>query len=107
MMKEVFPSRGLQNCEILVAIGAAAAAQEFFLKSANIVRKYGFAPLLNLLPFVTLVGSCITLFSTEVGSTLLENNPRSSMLLFGLLFVEMVCGLMLDHMIKKDFNPFR
>lgn len=33
--------------------------------------------------------------------------PRTAMLLFGVLFVEMVCALMLDHMCKKSFNPIR
>jgi len=90
-----------------VAVGFICAAQEFVLKVSSIVRKYGLAPLLTLIPFIVMIMGSVLLFTTDVGSTILANNPRTSMLLFGILFVEMVCGLMLDHMTKKVFSPFR
>ena len=107
MLKNVFPERGLMNCEILVLMGFMAALQEFTLKVLHVVKNYGIKSVLNLFPFLSMIACFIAMFSTDVGSTLLDSNPRASMILYGCLFFEMVCGLMTDHMIKKDYSPIR
>lgn len=97
--------KGLCNYELLISLAAACAIQEMTLKSISVVHKYGFSPLLNLFPFLSL---CIT--SLIVGTNLpgvLESNLRSCMALFGLIFVDAVTALMLAHMTDKELNKIR
>jgi len=81
------------------------APQELTLKAVSVIHKYGFAPLLNLLPFLSLLFCCV--FCHTQAPYLVVDNPRFCMLLFGVNFVEMVCGLMLDHMIAHKFKILR
>ena len=92
--------RGCCNYELLLCLAAFCALQEFFLKAVNIVHKFGLRPLLNLLPFLTLLScslACGSFYPLAVRSSM-----RSCMLLFGVLFVDAVTALMLAHMTEAE-----
>ncbi len=99
------PEFGYRNYELLIALAAFCAIQELTLKSISVVHNYGFAPLLNIAPFLALLGLCVSL--AAVSPETVQTNPRTCMLLFGTLFVDLVTTLMLDHMTGKDFRAFR
>jgi len=102
---EYVPATGFRNYELCIMLAALCAIQEMSLKTASVVYKYGLSPLGNLLPFLSLLSCCV--FCHIQQPSLVANNPRFCMLLFGLNFVEMVCGLMLDHMLHKPFKKIR
>ena len=80
-------------------------SQEFTLKSINIVHNYGFAPLINLFPFFTLLSCGLVIGSCFPDAT--ASDIRSCMLLFGCLFVELVTALMLAHMTESRLRNRR
>jgi len=97
--------RGLCNYELLITLAAFCALQEMVLKSLSVVHKYGFKPLINLLPFICLCAS--TLIVGSHWTSVLESNIRSCMALYGLLFVDCVTGLMLSHMTEAAVTTVR
>jgi ethanolaminephosphotransferase len=94
-----------KNYQLVIFAAACCAIQEFVLKTISVVSKFGFKALLNLLPFVTILVAYP--FWCVAEPELLGTYPRTMMILFGTLFVEMTCALMMDHMTLKDFNPIR
>jgi len=97
--------KGLCNYELLISLAAFCAIQEITLKTISVVHKYGFKTLLDFFPFASLCATALIIGGTL--SSVLEENLRSCMALFGILFVDCVTSLMLAHMTDKVLTRVR
>lgn len=95
----------LRNADILVVASGACMIQELALKTITVVRDYGLQTLSNQIPFATLVACILAVGATDINIWL--ESPRTSLHLSAVLFVEMTIELMLMHMTKQAFQPFR
>lgn len=96
---------GLSNKDIMYWVCVLWLVQEESLKIYHIARKYGIKALTNLFPFFFLmsVSMCVWMCDSE----LVIRNIRTCLHIVSGLFVEMTIQLMLDHMSKEVFHPYR
>jgi len=94
-----------RNADLLVLAATIGFVQETLLKISYVTRKHGMGAALNLLPFATLVlcGLIVGLVDVQVWL----QAPRTSLHLCAILFVEMTTELMLKHMTKQPYQPYR
>lgn len=95
----------LRNADMLVIASGFGMIQELTLKTVEVARTYGRRALLNQLPFLTLVSCSVIVGITDMKVWL--DMPRTSLHLCAVLFVEMTMELMLKHMTKQAYQPFR
>ena len=95
----------LRNSDILICVSGMCMIQEMALKTATMVRHYGLRSLLDLLPFLSLA-ACMTIVSITDYNIWIDM-PRTSVHLSSILFVDMTTDLMLQHMTKHKYQPFR
>lgn len=96
---------GLRNCDLLVLASTFGFVQETSLKIFSTARKYGGKVLWNLVPFASLMACSLAVAYTNLDIWL--DMPRTSLHLCAVLFVEMTTELMLSHMSKETYRPFR
>ena len=91
-----------RNCECLMILTYLLLAQETILKLYTVIKDHGaLLPLKRLVPFVTAV-LCFLFIGKS--SSIWHNQPRTSLLLSSMLFVEMATALMLHHMTLSEFR---
>jgi ethanolaminephosphotransferase len=96
---------GTRNVDLEVWLAGVGFVQEIMLKTLHIIRRYGLATLINLVPFLILV-SCtlaIGLYDRDIWLRM----PRTTLHLCSGLFVNMATQLMLDHITDQEFYPFK
>jgi|AntRauTorckE5430_2_1112549.scaffolds.fasta_scaffold07156_1 ethanolaminephosphotransferase len=96
---------GMANKDLLCVFLAVMAVREVAAKILFVVRKYGLKSLTGLIPLSSLMIMSVLILRTN--PQVFFENQRTSLLLFGVIFVEMTTGLMLDHMTRSKFDPFR
>jgi len=94
-----------RNADLLVMASSIAFVQEVVLKFLHVGRRHGLRSLLDLLPFFTLAGCSLLVASYHIDVWL--HMPRTCLHLCALLFVEMTTALMLAHVSKETYQPFR
>jgi ethanolaminephosphotransferase len=95
----------LRNCDLFIFLTAICMAQEIAQKMLFIVRGYGLRTLYTLLPLITL--AVCTLLLSSVNYNIWIHMPRTCLHLSSILFVEATTDLMLKHMTKQKYQPFR
>jgi ethanolaminephosphotransferase len=95
----------LRNADLLILASCVGFVQEITLKTMFVARNYGVRATLDVLPFLSLVGCSVVVGLVDVSIWL--DMPRTSIHLCAFLFVEMTTELMLKHMTKQPFQPFR
>ena len=95
----------LRNADLLVLASTAGFIQETSIKIVSLVRSHGRHVLWRLVPFLTLLVCSLMVAGTDLQIWL--SMPRTSLHLCATLFVEMTCELMLSHMSKQHYQPFR
>jgi ethanolaminephosphotransferase len=103
--KSMLPLDGLRNADLLVIASCFGYVQEFSQKTLNVVKKFGYQPLVNLLPFITIAVCALIVGWMERNIWL--DTPRTNLHLFAILFVEMTTELMLKHVSGDKYQPFR
>uniref|UniRef100_A0A7S2UBC5 Ethanolaminephosphotransferase n=1 Tax=Attheya septentrionalis TaxID=420275 RepID=A0A7S2UBC5_9STRA len=104
-VSSIIPDYGIRNVDLIFYICVVWLIQEETLKIYQVARKYGASSLKNLLPYIFLMAS-----STYIGAyypEFLARNTRVCLNLVSALFSEMVIQLMLDHMSKEPYTPYR
>lgn len=103
------PMSPLRNADVLILASGIAIAQELVLKTLAVTRHYGWQSLWNLVPFLTLVACSLLVGCNDSGDggSIWIDMPRTSLHLCAILFVEMTTDLMLMHMTKQQYQPFR
>ena len=104
-ISDTFPDSGLRNMDLLLAVTAILGVQEGLLKLKSVSRRYGIGSLTSLFPMFLLV-----ILTSIIGQRipgLITRHPRLCLNLCSALFVEMTTGLMLNHMTKSTFIPYR
>ena len=94
-----------RNADLLVMAACVGFVQETILKISCVTRQHGWKAAQNLLPFVTLVVCGTVVGWVDVQIWL--QAPRTSLHLCAILFVEMTTELMLQHMTKQSYQPYR
>jgi len=92
------------NCEALLIISVLVALREVFVRIFAICKGYGIYCLINLLPLVILFSCAMKVISKH---DFFHQNSRLYLNLVGVLFLEAVTALMLDHMTHTKFCAFR
>ena len=96
----------LRNCDFVVLASSIGFLQEIVWKSIAVISKYQKESAAQaLLPFLVLAGSFWIIGAQQ--PDLLLNNPRTSLHLAMLLFVEMSTELMLAHVTAQQFLPWQ
>jgi len=95
----------LRNADLQVMIACIGFLQEIVLKSNLVTTTYGYKTLLTLIPFAVLLGTTLGIGYLDMQVWL--RMPRTSVHLCSALFVEMTTQIMLDHITKETFRPFR
>jgi ethanolaminephosphotransferase len=94
----------LRNCDLVVIAISIGMSQEIILKSIAVTRKYkGSAE--GLIPMVVLALCYLVIGCIDPNVWL--DNPRTSLHLSMVLFVEMSTELMLAHVTAQSFFPWR
>jgi ethanolaminephosphotransferase len=99
------PNERVRNVDLIFYLCVVWLIQEEALKIYKVGRKYGGAACETLIPYLLLMAA-----STHIGLNhpeFLERNTRVCLNLVSALFAEMVIQLMLDHMCKERYNPYR
>jgi ethanolaminephosphotransferase len=99
------PSDGVRNVDLIFYLCVVWLIQEVALKIYKVGQKYGAASCETLLPYLLLMAA-----STHIGLNhpgFLARNTRVCLNLVSALFSEMAIQLMLDHMSKERYNPYR
>lgn len=104
MLPEAFQT-GMANKDLLLLVLVVFSAREVAAKIINVVPKYGLKSLSGLIPLVTLM--ILSVLIVKSNPQVLIQNQRVVLYLYGVIFVEMVMSLMLDHMTRNKFDPFR
>jgi len=104
MLPEAFQT-GMANKDVVLMALALFSAREVAGKIINVVPKYGLKSLSGVLPLAVLMA--LSVLIVQSNPQVLIHNQRVVLYLYGVIFVEMVTGLMLDHMTRKKFDPFR
>jgi ethanolaminephosphotransferase len=95
----------LRNCDIVVLAASIAFLQEVIVKSINVTMQYKGPAARALTPFF-LLAFCYLLIGW-IDPNVWLSNPRTSLHLAMLLFVEMSTDIMLAHVTAQPFNPYR
>jgi len=95
----------LRNADLLVLASTAGFIQETSIKIVSLVYSHGRHVLWSLVPFLTLLVCSLMVAGADLEIWL--SMPRTSLHLCATLFVEMTCELMLSHMSKQHYRPFR
>jgi len=95
----------IRNYEMVILGTVIAASREVTSKITGVVKNHGFKTIKLLSPMLALgvLSYLIVLEDTEV----FIRNERVCFHLVGLLFVDMVTALMLDHTCAEENKPFR
>ena len=104
MLPEAYQA-GMANKDLLLMFLFVVSAREVAAKIINVVPKYGLKSLSGLLPLATLM--TLSVLIVKSNPQVLIQNQRVVLYLYGVIFVEMVTALMLDHMTLRKFHPFR
>jgi ethanolaminephosphotransferase len=95
----------LRNCDFVIIASSIGFVQEIVWKSVSVTREYKASALQAMLPFGILAG-CFWFLGVFQPQLLLQN-PRTSLHLAMILFVEMSTELMLAHVTAQPFYPWR
>ncbi|KAG7340775.1 CDP-alcohol phosphatidyltransferase [Nitzschia inconspicua] len=95
----------LRNCDFVILASSIGFLQEIVWKALTVTRKYKQPAAQSLLPFACLA-VCFWILGVHQPQLLLEN-PRTSLHLAMILFVEMSTELMLAHVTSQPFFPWR
>jgi len=101
----LLPENGLMNKDIIYWVCVIWLVQEETLKIYHVAKKYGVRTLKDLIPFAFLMSFSMILWTFD--PNLVARNVRPCLHIVSGLFVEMSVQLMLDHMTKESFQPFR
>lgn len=97
------PMQGrVRNMDLVVLASFLGLIREFLQKIIFVVRTHGLKTLPTMVPNFLLVASTFAMVNFD--PTLLLRNPRVMMHLISGLFTEQTAQLMLDHMVKEDFE---
>jgi len=92
----------VRNMDLVVLATVICLIQEVALKTTFVVRTHGLQTLRTTVPNLLLVTSILAMLRFD--PTLFLRNPRIMMHLISGLFTEQTTQLMLDHMIKDNFE---
>jgi ethanolaminephosphotransferase len=95
----------IRNADVLIFVSGICMLQEVWLKTIAIVRKFGLYALLDLLPLLVLATCTVVVGFTNYN--IWTDIPRTSIHLSSILFVDMTTDLMLRHMTKQKYRPYR
>ncbi|KAG7373461.1 CDP-alcohol phosphatidyltransferase [Nitzschia inconspicua] len=95
----------LRNCDFVILASSIGFLQEIVWKALTVTRQYKQPAVQSLLPFACLA-ACFWILGVQQPQLLLEN-PRTSLHLAMILFVEMSTELMLAHVTSQPFYPWR
>jgi ethanolaminephosphotransferase len=95
----------LRNCDFIIMASSIGFLQEIIWKSITVTRRYEAVAAQSLLPFLLLAASywVVGMYQPQ----LWLDNPRTSLHLAMILFVEMSTELMLAHVTAQVFHPWR
>ena len=95
----------VSHVHLFCAILSIMTMREVLSKMFNVVKQYGIQTIVMLSPMAALV--VLSILIVQRNPEVFIRNQRLSLFIFGLTFVEMVTALMLDHMTKREFVPYR
>ena len=95
----------VKNYDIIVFLSLACLTKEVMEKVVFVVRGYGLQSLRNFLPIVLLLFYTFALVAKD--PAIFWNHERLCFHYCACIFVDMTTNLMLDHMTKKSYNPYR
>lgn len=99
------PQDGMTNRDLFCLLLIACTLRELITKVWHVVAHYGIGSLKHLCPLLTLMTMSILIVKRN--PQVFVQNQRIALTMFGIGFVESVTALMLDHMTKRPFDPFR
>jgi len=100
----VLPDAPMRNMDLIVLATLLGGLQELVLKTVSVTKKYQGATY-SLVPFVTFFVGFTTVGWMD--PNVWTKNPRTSLHLSMVLFVDMTTALMLAHMTEQKFTWFR
>jgi len=96
----------IRNMDFLCIMLISIFAIEVLMKLSTVIRNSkSLSPLRSLLPLLTLI--TMSTLVVRNNPNLFLQNPRTCLHLSCLLFCEIDTQLLLDHMTKQEYNPFR
>ena len=95
----------LRNADWVVFVSSLGFVQECVIKIGTVVRRHGLRVVFTLSPFLALLVCSCTLMVFKDAYWL--KLPRTFLHLIASLFVEMTTALMLAHMSKTQYQPWR
>lgn len=96
---------GLRNADLQVMLALFFIVREYIDRSIVISYKFGLQTLWNQIAFLVLASTTLAVGVADRNVWL--RMPRTSLHLSSVLFVDLVTQLMLDHLTKQPYNPFR
>ncbi|GFH59100.1 hypothetical protein CTEN210_15576 [Chaetoceros tenuissimus] len=96
---------GVSNKHMFCTFLVVSTLREICSKILYVVSKHGIGSLTRLAPFVS--QTILSVLIVQSNAAVFEKNQRIAIFIFGVCFVESVTGLMLDHMTRQKFDPFR
>ena len=98
-------STPVKTYDLVVCFSLLSAAREVTEKIMFVTRGYGLKSLRNFIPITVLMTS--TFLSVYFDNGVFLRNQRTCFHFCSCLFVDMTATLMLDHMTKQQYNPYR
>ena len=108
---ELFPgdhlAGGYSNLNFFCVFLTAMTMREAISKITFVVRNYGIKTIIGLAPLLALMALSTLIVLSDGGAKVFIQHQRLSLYIFGVTFVEMTTALMLAHMSKMQYDPFR
>jgi ethanolaminephosphotransferase len=95
----------MTNRNLFCMLLVVCTLRELVAKVWYVVAHYGVKSVKHLCPLLTLMTMSILIVRRN--PQVFVQNQRMALTMFGIGFVESVTALMLDHMTKRPFDPFR
>mmetsp|Transcript_15590 Transcript_15590/g.29406 ORF Transcript_15590/g.29406 Transcript_15590/m.29406 type:complete len:432 (-) Transcript_15590:99-1394(-) len=110
IIKDILPQgfvapQGMTNRDIFCVLLVLCTLRELVAKVWYVVAHYGIRSVKHLCPLLTLMTMSVLIVRRN--PQVFVQNQRMALTMFGIGFIESVTTLMLDHMTKRPFDPFR